>query len=211
MAKSSGSCSVCSMCRREGDKLFLKGERCFTPKCAMERRPFGPGQHGKGRQQFSQYKIQLREKQKVKRMFGLREKQFRGYFDRALKRTGPTGTELLVLLESRLDNTVYRLGFSPSRTKAKQLVSHGHVLVNGKRVNIGSYEVSVGDTIEVVDSMKKNVEVQAAVAAAKGRMIAPWLSLDEGAMKGACNAAPTREQMYQNVKEQLIVELYSRF
>ena len=114
-------------------------------------------------------------------------------------------------MESRLDNTVYRLGFSPSRAKAKQLVSHGHVLVNGKRVNIGSYEVSVGDTVEVVESMKKNIEVQSSVAAAKGRIIAPWLSLDQAALKGTCNAAPTRDQMYQNVKEQLIVELYSRF
>jgi len=202
--------AVCRLCRREGEKLFLKGERCYTNKCAVERREGGPGQHGRGRQQFSDYKIQLREKQKVKRIFGLLEKEFHGSFERAKRTKGVTGTELLVNLERRLDNIVYRLGFGVSRREARQVVSHGHVMVNGKPVNIPSYRVGAGDTVEVREKSKKNVGITAAMASAQGRLIPAWLTLDKDGVKGTVNALPTREQLSQTVKEQLIVELYSR-
>jgi small subunit ribosomal protein S4 len=190
--------------------LFLKGERCFTPKCAIERREGGPGQHGKGRQQFSDYKVQLREKQKTKRVFGLLEKKFRKYFERASRSKGVTGTELLLQLERRLDNIAFKLGFGVSRNEARQVVTHGLVLVNGRAVNSPSYQVAAGDVIEVREKSKKNIGIQAAMASAESRVIPEWLSLDKGNAKGMVKALPTREQMSQSTREQLIVELYSR-
>jgi small subunit ribosomal protein S4 len=198
------------LCRREGEKLFLKGERCFTGKCAVEKREGGPGQHGRGRQAFSNYKIQLREKQKVKRSYGLLEGKFRNTFEIAASTKGVTGTELLVLLERRLDNVAYKLGFGSSRRQARQIVNHGLVLVNGKRVSIPSYTVSPGDVVEVAEKSKKNPLVIAAMEAAKSRVIPQWLSLDQQAVKGTVNSVPTREQLPPTIREQLIVELYSR-
>lgn len=202
--------SVCRLCRREGEKLFLKGERCFTGKCAVEKREGGPGQHGRGRQAFSNYKIQLREKQKVKRSYGLLETKFRNTFERAASTKGVTGTELLVLLERRLDNVVYRLGFGSSRGQARQIVNHGRILVNGKKISIPSYTVSPGDVVEVAEKAKSNPLIIAAMEAAKSRVIPQWLSLDQAASRGTVNAVPTREQLPPTVREQLIVELYSR-
>lgn len=200
---------VCRLCRREGEKLFLKGERCFS-KCTLDKREGGPGQHGKGRQQFSNFKVQLREKQKARRMYGLMEKQFSSYYEKASKAKGVTGTELLTRLELRLDNIAYRLGFGSSRSHARQVVRHGIVLVNGKRVTIPSYVLKVGDSVEIKDNHKKDIVIVSAVSAAKGRMIPEWLSLDDGDMKGTIKSLPSRDQMPQNVNEQLIVELYSR-
>jgi small subunit ribosomal protein S4 len=202
--------SVCRLCRREGEKLFLKGERCFTGKCAVEKREGGPGQHGRGRQAFSNFKIQLREKQKVKRSYGLLETKFRNTFERAASAKGVTGTELLVLLERRLDNVVYRLGFGSSRRQARQVVNHGRILVNGKKISIPSYTVSPGDVVEVAEKGKNNPLIIAAMEAAKSRVIPEWLSLDQAAARGTVNSAPTREQLPPTVREQLIVELYSR-
>lgn len=201
---------VCRMCRREGEKLFLKGERCYTNKCAVERREGGPGQHGRGRQSYSDYKTQLREKQKVKRSYGLLEKKFRDYFKKAAKTKGVTGTELLVNLERRLDNVVYRLGFGTSRAHARQVVRHGHIRVNGKKVTIPSYSISVGDSVEVSEKGKKNTSINAALAASESRVVPDWLVLERGDFKGTVSAFPTREQMPQSYKEQLIVELYSK-
>lgn len=202
--------AVCRFCRRDGEKLFLKGERCFTSKCAIERREGGPGQHGKGRQSFSDYKMQLREKQKAKRIYGVLERKFRRYYLEAARAKGVTGSKLLVSLERRLDNIVYRLGFASSRRQARQFVSHGQVLVNGKCINLPSYEVKVGDNVEVREKQKKNVNIQAAMDSAVTRIIPEWLSLDKGAVKGTLTALPTREQLSQSLREQLIVELYSR-
>ena len=202
--------SVCRLCRREGEKLFLKGERCYTGKCAVQKREGGPGQHGRGRQSFSNFKIQLREKQKVKRSYGLLEGKFHDTFTRAARKKGVTGTELLVLLERRLDNVVYRLGLGSSRRQARQIVTHGHVLVNGKRVSIPSYTISAGDVVEVAEASKKNPLVIAAMEAAKSRIIPEWLSLDQAAVRGTVNSVPTREQLPPTIREQLIVELYSR-
>ena len=202
--------SVCRLCRREGEKLFLKGERCFTGKCSVEKREGGPGQHGRGRQAFSNYKIQLREKQKVKRSYGLLETKFRNTFERAASSKGVTGTELLVQLERRLDNVVYRLGFGSSRRQARQVVNHGNILVNGKKVSIPSYTVSPGDVVEVAEKSKKNPLVVASMEAAKSRMVPEWLSLDQQAARGTVNSVPTREQLPPTIREQLIVELYSR-
>lgn len=201
---------VCRLCRREGEKLFLKGERCYTNKCAVERRDGAPGQHGKGRQSRSDFKIQLRAKQKARRTYGLIERQFRSYFDKAARKKGVTGTELLSLLETRLDNVVYRLGFGVSRNQARQVVGHGHIMVNNKRVTIPSYQVSVGDVVEVVESQKKNVNIIASMESAVSRMVPEWLSLDKSAVKGTINSVPTREVMPQNIEEQLVVELYSK-
>lgn len=202
--------AVCRLCRREGEKLFLKGERCFTSKCAVEKREGGPGQHGKGRQQFSDFKVQLREKQKAKRTYGLLEKKFRSYFERAAKAKGVTGSELLLQLERRLDNIAYRLGFGISRREARQLVSHGHVMVNGKRISMPSYQVVAGDVVELREKSKSSVTAQAAMASAESRIIPEWLSLDRGQAKGLIKSLPTRDQMPQSTREQLIVELYSR-
>ena len=198
------------MCRREGEKLFLKGERCYTGKCSIEKREGGPGQHGRGRQSFSNFKIQLREKQKVKRSYGLLEKRFRAIFEEAASAKGVTGTELLVLLERRLDNVVYRIGLGSSRRQARQIVTHGHVLVNGKRVSVPSYTVSPGDVVEVAEKSKKNPLVVAAMESARSRVIPEWLALDQQAVRGTVNSVPTREQLPPSFREQLIVELYSR-
>jgi small subunit ribosomal protein S4 len=208
MAKYCGA--VCRLCRREGEKLFLKGERCYTSKCAVERREGGPGPHGKSRKSFSDYKVQLRAKQKVKSIYGVLEKQFRLNFQRAARTKGVTGTQLLVNLETRLDNIVYRLGFGSSRPESRQLVNHGHVLVNGKRVDIASYQVSVGDVIEIREKSKKSLSIQASMAAAQSRVVPEWLSLQKDEVKGTVQALPGREQLPQNVNEQLVVELYSR-
>lgn len=208
MARDTGA--VCRLCRREGEKLFLKGERCYTSKCAVERREGGPGVHGRGRQAFSDYKIQLRQKQKVKRIYGLLEKQFREVYEDAARKKGVTGTEMLLNLERRLDNIVYRLGFGVSRREARQLVTHEHVLVNGKVVSIPSYYLSPGDVVEIKEKSKKNLGITASMQSAEGRSIPEWLSLDKAAVRGTFKTMPTRDQMPQNINEQLIVELYSR-
>ncbi|RMD85983.1 MAG: 30S ribosomal protein S4 [Candidatus Dadabacteria bacterium] len=202
--------SVCRLCRVEGEKLFLKGDRCYSPKCSIERREGAPGEHGKRRGKFSEYKIQLREKQKVKRMYGMLEKQFREYFKRAARSKGVTGTELLVNLERRLDNVVYRMGFGLSRRHARQIVRHGMILVNGRKVNIPSYQVSAGDVVEVRAKSKGNLAIKSAMELAQSRSIPEWVSLDREGVKGTVNALPAREQISYPVNEQLIVELYSK-
>jgi small subunit ribosomal protein S4 len=201
---------VCRQCRREGEKLFLKGERCFTNKCSVERREGGPGQHGKGRQQFSDFKNQLREKQKIKRSYGLLEGKFRKYFTAAAQSKGVTGTEMLVQLERRLDNIAYRLGFGISRGHARQVVRHGHIRVNGKRVTIPSFQISVGDVVEVREKSREDLSITAAMTSAESRSIPAWLHLDKAAFRGTVNALPTRDQLPQNFKEHLVVELYSK-
>jgi small subunit ribosomal protein S4 len=202
--------AVCRLCRREGEKLFLKGERCFTSKCALEKRQGGPGQHGKGRQSTSDYKVQLRAKQKAKRMYGLTEHAFRRCYDEAANRKGVTGTEMLVGLERRLDNCVFRLGFGISRAQSRQLVSHGHILVNGKRVTIPSYSVSVGDVLEVDPRKKESVVIKNSIESTASRPGSGWLLLDRETHKGSVISLPTREQIPSSINEQLVVELYSR-
>ena len=204
MARYSGP--VCRLCRREGMKLFLKGERCYTEKCAIEKRNFPPGQHGKARRQkIAGYGIQLREKQKVKRIYGVLEDQFRRYFEAADRQRGITGETLLQLLERRLDNVVYRLGLATSRAQARQLVRHGHFLVNGKKVDIPSYSMKAGDTVAVRAS---NPAIAHAIEEVKGRGIPGWLTFD--GQTGKVVSLPTREQINLPVQEQLIVELYSK-
>ncbi len=197
---------VCRLCRREGQKLFLKGERCYTNKCAVERREGGPGQHGKGRKSFSDFKVQLRAKQLAKFFYGVSEKIFRKYFEKAARKKGVTGTGLLVNLESRLDNVVHRIGYGASRRQARQVVSHGHVLVNGKKVNVASYQVGVGDTIEITENSKGKLVFQNAT----GTNVPEWLTLDKSAMRAFVNRTPTREECPSGIQEQLIVELYSK-
>lgn len=202
---------VCRLCRREGMKLFLKGERCYGEKCAIDRRNVPPGQHGKGRRQrLLGYGLQLREKQKVRRMYGVLERQFRRYFEKADRQKGVTGETLLQLLERRLDNVVYRLGFAASRPQARQLVRHGHFNVNGRRTNIPSFSVSAGDVIAVRPGSAKNPAIVYAMEEVKGRGIPEWLALDGEKLSGSLTAAPTREQLNLPVQEQLIVELYSK-
>jgi small subunit ribosomal protein S4 len=191
-------------------KLFLKGNRCFTEKCAVEKRNFPPGQHGKRRIKMQGYGVQLREKQKVKRVYGVLEKQFRLTFQEASRRKGVTGEMLLQSLERRLDNVVYRLGFAASRAQARQVVAHGHVTVDGKKVDIPSYEVKAGQVIGLKDKMSKNVQVQAAVQLARGRGVASWLSTDAEALKGSVSNLPRRDEITLPIQEQLIVELYSK-
>ena len=202
---------ACRLCRREGMKLFLKGERCYTEKCAIEKRNFPPGQHGKTRKQkLAGYGVQLREKQKVKRIYGVLEDQFRRYFEAADRTRGITGETLLQLLERRFDNVIYRLGLATSRPQARQLVRHGHFLVNGKKVDIPSYSVKQGDLITVLGPSQKNVTIEHAIEEVKGRGIPEWLSFDAGAIAGRIVSMPTREQINLPVQEQLIVELYSK-
>ena len=202
---------VCRLCRREGMKLFLKGERCYGEKCAIDRRNVPPGQHGKGRRQRLQgYGLQLREKQKVRRMYGVLERQFRRYFEKADRQKGVTGETLLQLLESRLDNVVYRLGFAVSRPQARQLVRHGHFAVNGRSTNIPSYSVAAGDVVAVRSSSAENPAIAYAMEEVKGRGIPEWLELDAEKLSGSLTAPPTREQLNLPVQEQLIVELYSK-
>jgi len=202
--------SVCRLCRREGMKLFLKGDRCFKDKCAIERRNYAPGQHGRRRAKVLGYGLQLREKQKVKRIYGLLERQFRLYFQEAERRPGITGENLLRRLEQRLDNVVYSLGFASSRAQARQLVRHGHIEVNGKKLNIPSYQVRRGDVIQVREKSRKNEQVRQAVETASGRGIPAWLELDPENFRGTVVDLPKREDIRLPVQEQLIVELYSK-
>ena len=190
--------------------LYLKGDRCYTDKCAIQRRSYPPGQHGQGRGKISDYGLQLREKQKVKRMYGILEKQFRGYFERAERLRGVTGTNLLVLLERRLDNVVYRLGFANSRAQARQMVLHNHVLVDGQRVNIPSYLVKVGQTVQVTEKSRSSALVRDALEAAARRGCPPWLELEKEEAKGRVSMFPTREDITMPIQEHLIVELYSK-
>ncbi len=202
--------SVCKLCRREGLKLFLKGDRCYTEKCAIERRAYAPGQHGQARSKSSEYGTQLREKQKVKRLYGLLEKQFRLSFQKADRTKGVTGENLLFGLESRLDNMVYRLGFANSRSEARQLVRHGHFLVNGKKVNIPSYVCKPGDAIEVREKSRSIARIAQAVEAVDRRGVPAWLELDKAAFKGVIKNLPQRTDLTMPINEQLIVELYSK-
>ena len=202
--------SVCRLCRRENLKLFLKGERCYTEKCAIDRRTYPPGQHGQGRKKFSAYGAQLREKQKVKRMYGLLENQFRNVFFESDRRKGITGEILLSLLERRLDNTVYRLGFANSRNEARQLVRHSHFLVNQTKVNIPSYLVKPGDVIQLREKSKKVVRILEALEGMARRGVPPWLELDKEQLKGQVKAVPSREDITIPIQENLIVELYSK-
>ncbi|MBL8144526.1 MAG: 30S ribosomal protein S4 [Acidobacteria bacterium] len=202
---------VCRLCRREGMKLFLKGERCYTEKCAIEKRNLPPGQHGKARKaKLAGYGLQLREKQKVKRIYGVLENQFRRYFEQAERTRGITGVTLLQLLERRLDNVCYRLGFGTSRSQARQLVRHGHFLVNGKKVDIPSFSVKMGDVVTVKAGSVKNTTIQHAMEEVKGRGVPEWLDLDAARTAGTIKSLPTREQINLPVQEQLIVELYSK-
>jgi small subunit ribosomal protein S4 len=201
---------VCRLCRREGEKLFLKGDRCYSNKCAIERREGNPGVHVKFRGHFSEYKQQLREKQKVKRMYGLLERQFRKVFFRAEARKGVTGENLLQLLESRLDNMVYRSGFASSRKEGRQFVTHGHFLVNGKIVNIPSFQVKAGDTITVVEDARNSSRINESLNAIEGRRVPDWLELERSTFQVKVRSLPTREQLTHPMKEQLIVELYSK-
>ena len=202
--------SVCKLCRREGLKLFLKGDRCYTEKCAIDRRAYAPGQHGQARSKFSEYGTQLREKQKVKRLYGVLERQFRLTFKKADRMKGVTGENLLLGLESRLDNMVYRLGFSNSRAEGRQLVMHGHFLVNGKKVNIPSYICKPGDHIEVKEKSRSVARIAQAVEAGDRRGIPAWLELDKQAFKGTVKNLPARAELTMPINEQLIVELYSK-
>jgi small subunit ribosomal protein S4 len=203
--------SVCRICRRENLKLFLKGDRCYSDKCAFDRRGYPPGQHGQGRRRkVSDYGIQLREKQKVKRMYGLSEKQFRLFFKRADRQKGITGTNLLVLLERRLDNVVYRLGFVNSRAQGRHFVLHNHFLVNGKRVNIPSYQIGVDDVVEVGEKSRKIKSIEDALEAVVRRGLPQWLDLEKDNYKGVIKSFPVREDISMPIQEQLIVELYSK-
>jgi small subunit ribosomal protein S4 len=201
---------VCRLCRREGAKLFLKGTRCYTKKCAFERRPTPPGQHGVRRRKVGEYGLQLREKQKVKRLYRMQEGQFALTFDRAAAEKGVVGEVLLGKLERRLDNVVYRLGFGASRDQARQLVRHGHVRVNDKKLDIPSYQVNEGEVITLSARAVKNGQVQQSVESVKGRGVPKWLELDSAAFKGRVLSMPAREDVNFPIQEQLIVELYSK-
>lgn len=201
----------CRLCRREHLKLFLKGDRCYTDKCAFERRSYAPGQHGQRRGgKVSDYGIQLREKQKVKRIYGIFENQFRRYYHKAERQKGITGTNLLILLERRLDNIVYRMGFASSRDQARQLVRHNHFAVNGSKVNIPSYQVKSGDMIEVKEKSRKIPVIQEAMETVVRREIPPWVEVDIDNFRGVVKAFPSREELTMPINEQLIVELYSK-
>jgi small subunit ribosomal protein S4 len=200
----------CRLCRRENLKLFLKGERCYTEKCAYDRRNYPPGQHGQSRKKFSDYGTQLREKQKVKRIYGILENQFRNIFKEADRQKGVTGETLLALLERRLDNVVYRLGFANSRDEARQLVQHRHFLINQSKVNIPSYLVKPGDVIEIREKSKKMVRVLEALEGVARRGVPQWLELDKDQMKGSMKGLPSREEITLPIQEKLIVELYSK-
>ncbi len=202
--------SECRLCRREGLKLFFKGDRCYTEKCAFERRGYAPGEHGQARKKHSDYGVQLREKQRLKRMYGLLEKQFRGYFERADRMKGITGSNLLMLLERRLDNVVFRLGFAPSRNEARQLVRHSHFLVNGRKVNIPSYTVRKDDVVELREKSRKVLPILDSLETVARRGIPGWLELDKETFKGVVKTIPTREDITMPVQEQLVVELYSK-
>ena len=202
--------SVCRLCRREGLKLFLKGERCYTDKCAIERRNYPPGQHGQGRIKFSEYSLQLREKHKLKRMYRLLEGQFRRLFGKADRGKGITGETLLILLERRLDNMVYRLGFANSRAEARQLVRHGHIMVNDRKVDIPSALVSVGNVITVREKSRKIVHIQEALELSQRRGVPEWLEVDRPGFTGRIKALPARSDLTMPINEKLVVELYSK-
>ncbi len=201
----------CRQCRREGEKLFLKGEKCFTDKCAIEKRNFPPGQHGQKRtQRLSDYGVQLREKQKLRRIYGILEAQFRSYYAQADRIKGITGENLLQLLESRLDNVAYRMGLGSSRTEARQIVRHNSILVNGSRVNIPSYQVRPGDVVEVDAASKQQLRIKGAVEAAVQRGFPEWLEVDVKALKGTFKSRPQRDELPSTINESLVVELYSK-
>ncbi len=202
--------ALCRICRREGEKLFLKGDRCYTEKCAVERRKYPPGQHGQGFKKLSDYGIQLREKQKVRKIYGLLERQFRRYFYEAERRKGITGEILLQLVESRLDNTVYRMGFAPNRVRARQLISHGHIVVNGKKINLPSYQVREGDSVSVKDSSRDMPEIIDSLSKVEHRGIPAWVEVDSVNHTGKVLRIPSRDEIQLPVQEQLIVELYSK-
>jgi small subunit ribosomal protein S4 len=202
---------VCKLCRREGQKLFLKGMKCFTDKCPVERRAYAPGQHGqKSGARLSDYGKQLREKQKVRHIYGLLERQFRKTYAEAARSKGVTGERLLQLLESRLDTVVYRMGFGASRTEARQIVRHNGITVNGKRVNIPSYQVRAGDVIEVTGKAKEQLRIKAAAEAAASRGIPEWMEVDSKGLKGTFKNLPVRTDLPQTINESLIIELYSK-
>jgi small subunit ribosomal protein S4 len=202
--------SVCRLCRREGMKLYLKGTRCETEKCAFERRGYAPGQHGQRRKKDTEYGLQLREKQKVKRIYGLFERQFRRYFSIAARKKGVTGETLLQLLEQRLDNTIYRMGFAESRRQARQVVRHGMILVNGKKVDIPSYNLKAGDKISILERFKENVGLKRSLETLQKRGVPEWLEVDTGTLSGTFKKIPTKDEIALPVQEQLIVELYSK-
>ncbi len=198
---------VCKLCRREGNKLFLKGDKCYTEKCPFKRRSYAPGQHGQLPPKISEYGIRLREKQKAKRTYGLSERQFKAYFEKSLKWKGVTGEKLLELLERRLDNVIYRLGISSSRAQARQLVRHGHIKINGKKVDIPSFQVKMGDLINVKEATSARIKAAMEKAEKKGPK---WLSLNEGELQGKVEAIPLREDISEPITESMIVEFYSR-
>ncbi len=201
---------VCRLCRREGMKLFLKGDRCYTAKCALSKRSYAPGQHGQGRKKMSEYGLQLREKQKVRRYYGVLESQFAKYFEMANKKAGVTGENLLQILESRLDNVIYRLGFALSRPEARQLVSHGHFTVNGRKVNIPSYLVKPGEVIAVAEKSKSLPKIKTVLENTEGKVVPKWLELDANTKSAKVVALADREDIDLQVQETLIVELYSK-
>lgn len=202
---------ACRLCRREGIKLFLKGERCYTDKCAIERRAYPPGQHGQGRgKKSTEYSVQLREKQKLKRIYGVLERPFRRFFSIAERKKGVTGENLLTLLEQRLDNMVYRMGFAASRSEARQLVRHGHISVNQRRVTIPSYLVKLGDEVQVKEASRKIAHIQESVDLSQRRGVPEWLEVNKDTFTGRVRALPTRAQLTLPINEQLIVELYSK-
>lgn len=202
--------SKCRLCRREGEKLFLKGEKCYSAKCPIENRPFPPGQHGQRRTRLTDYAKQLREKQKLRRIYGVLEGQFRKYYFEADRRKGSTGENLLSLLEGRLDNVVYRMGFGVSRTEARQLVRHNGITVNGQKVNIPSYQVSAGDVIAVAEKSREQLRIKSAVEIAEQRGFAEWLTVDPKKLEGTFKALPERSELPAEIQEQLVVELYSK-
>jgi len=208
MAKYTGP--KCRQCRREGTKLFLKGEKCYTAKCAVETRPFPPGQHGQRRTRLSDYATQLREKQKMRRIYGVLERQFRNYYKSAAGRKGSTGENLLQLLEGRLDNVVYRMGFAASRTEARQLVRHNAITVNGRRVTIPSYQVRPNDNLAVAEKSRKQLRVQSALEVAEQRGFVDWIEVDAKKMEGVFKALPERADLPAEINEHLVVELYSK-
>ncbi len=200
----------CRLCRREGGKLFLKGEKCFTERCPVEKRAYAPGQHGQRRSRTSDYGLQLREKQKLRRIYGVLERQFENYYKEAARHKGSTGEDLLKLLESRLDNVAYRMGFGVSRTEARQLVRHNAVMVNAKRVNIPSYQVKPSDVIEISQSAREQLRIKAALEAAEQRGFPEWLDVDTKAMKGVFKTTPDRADLPPDLNESLVVALYSK-
>lgn len=202
--------SACKICRREGTKLYLKGERCTSDKCAFERRPVAPGQHGAARKKQREYGLQLREKQKVKRYYGMVEKQFLNYFHEADRLEGMTGENLLILLERRLDNAVYRMGIGDSRKETRQIVLHGHILVNGKKVNIPSYRLRVGDVISVAENSRKSERMKAFIESLEKKSAPKWLEINANDVSAKVASLPARDDIEQSFNEQLIVELYSK-